>query len=378
MVSGSKKTWLALVGALTVYLAVVALASGQAPAPPRPPMAEEVFKNIQVLKGIPADEFLGTMGFFSAALGLNCTDCHVGESGGSWEKYADDNALKQMTRRMVLMVDSLNRANFGGRQVITCNTCHRGTNKPNVMPSLDALYGPPAADEPGDPFVPAPGGPSAEALLDKFIAAIGGAQRAASLTSFVAKGTYLGFDDAEKVPVEIFARAPGHRTTIVHGPLGVTTTTVDGHSGWIAAPLIDKPVPVLEVTGQELEGIKFEAELWFPSRINEGLTNWRAGMPAVLDDRDIQLVQGHTPGGAVVTLCFDAETGLLTRLVRYAESPVGRLVSRIDYRDYREVAGIKMPFQWTVTWLSGRSVFELTDVKPNVAIEATRFAKPRG
>jgi hypothetical protein len=41
-------------------------------------MAEDVFKNIQVLKGIPANQFMDTMGFFSAALGLNCTGCHVG------------------------------------------------------------------------------------------------------------------------------------------------------------------------------------------------------------------------------------------------------------------------------------------------------------
>ena len=61
-------------------------------------MAEEVFKNIQVLKGIPVDEFMGTMGFFSPSLGLNCTDCHVAESGGSWARYADDNALKQQAR----------------------------------------------------------------------------------------------------------------------------------------------------------------------------------------------------------------------------------------------------------------------------------------
>ena len=88
-------------------------------------MAEEVFKNIQVLKGIPVDQFMGTMGFFSAALGLNCTDCHVDESGGSWAKYADDNDLKRTARRMVQMVAAINKANFGGRQVVTCNTCHR-------------------------------------------------------------------------------------------------------------------------------------------------------------------------------------------------------------------------------------------------------------
>jgi outer membrane lipoprotein-sorting protein len=80
--------------------------------------------------------------------------------------------------------------------------------------------------------------------------------------------------------------------------------------------------------------------------------------------------------GATVTLCFDVESGLLVRLVRFSASPVGRLVSQIDYADYRDVDGVKIPFRWTVSWLDGRSTFELSDVRPNVAIDAAKFARP--
>ena len=110
----------------------------------RPQMAEEVFKNVQLLKGIPVDQFMGTMGLFSASTGLNCTDCHLDESGGNWAKYADDNARKQMTRRMMQMVDTINQTNFGGRQVVTCFTCHRGASRPSVMPSIDLAVQQPA------------------------------------------------------------------------------------------------------------------------------------------------------------------------------------------------------------------------------------------
>ena len=261
---------------LIVGLAGISLTASQA-APPRVPMAEEVFKNIQVLKGIPVDEFMGTMGFFSSSLGLNCTDCHVEESGGSWARYADDNALKRMARVMTVMVNTINRTNFGGRQVVTCNTCHRGSSKPNVMPSLNALYAEPPPDEPGDPFEQAPGQPPPEQVLDKYIAAIGGAQRIATLTSFTAKGSYIGFDDADKVPMEMFARAPGQRTIIVHGLSGDTVTTTDGRNGWIAAPPADKPVPLMTLTGQELEGVKVEAEVFFPARIKEMLDTMAHG-----------------------------------------------------------------------------------------------------
>jgi len=365
------------IGAMSVvWMLGVAFVSGQAAQEPKPPMAEEVFKNVQLLKGIPVDQFMSTMGFFSASLGLNCTDCHVDESGGSWAKYADDNDLKRTARRMMQMVSALNRSSFGGRQVVTCNTCHRGTRRPNVMPSLALLYGTPPPDEPGEPFVQAPGQPSADQVLDKYLQAIGGTQRLAAFTSFAAKGSYLGFDDAEKRTLEILAKAPGQRTVIISSPAGVSTTTVDGRAAWIAGPEAERPMPLMAVTGQELDGVKLEAELLFPTRIKQALSNWRVGARVIIGDREVQPVQGATAQGGTATLCFDVESGLLVRLVRFTESPVGRVVTQTDYADYRDVAGIKMPFRWTVSWLDGRSTFELNEVQPNVPIDAARFGKP--
>jgi hypothetical protein len=330
-----------------------------------------------VLKGIPVDEFMGTMGFFATATGLNCTDCHIDESGGSWARYADDNALKQQTRRMVVMMRTINQANFGGRQVVTCYTCHRGFSKPTVMPSINVLYGSPPPDEPGDLIAQVPNQPSPESVLDKFIAAAGGAQRLAALTSFTAKGTYMGFDDADKSPMEVFARASGERSTVVHTLLGDNTTTITPTAAWITAPPTDKPVALMDITGQELQGVQFDASMFFPGRIKQSLTKLRTGIPQVLDDdREVIQLQGNTASGGTVTLLFDAGTGLLARLVRYNESPVGRIVTRIDYHEYRDVAGVKLPVRWTVSWLSGRSQFELTDIQPNVQIPATRFVKP--
>src|SRR5689334_19358783 len=76
---------------------------------PRPQMAEEVFNSIQVLRGIPVDEFMDTMGMFAAALSLNCIDCHTAESVGTWEHFADETPLKVTARRMVTMVNAINK-----------------------------------------------------------------------------------------------------------------------------------------------------------------------------------------------------------------------------------------------------------------------------
>src|SRR4029077_6950601 len=107
------------------------------PAPQeKPVMVEDVFKNVQVLKGIPVNQFMDTMGFFAAALGLNCTGCHVAESLQNWDKFAEDVPRKRMARVMIQMVNNINKANFGGRRAITCYTCHRGGQVPDVIPSL--------------------------------------------------------------------------------------------------------------------------------------------------------------------------------------------------------------------------------------------------
>src|SRR6266478_28493 len=272
--------------------------SAKAGTDQKPQMSEEAFKNIQVLRGIPVNEFMGTMGFFSAALSMNCTDCHVTESAGNWDRYADDTPLKQTARRMVLMENLINRADFGGVRMVTCYTCHRGFQHPEVTPSLDEQYGaPPPADPDQVEVLPnTPPDPSAaEQVLDKFIQAVGGAQQLAKLNSFAAKGTYAGFDtNFQKVPAEIFAKAPNQLTMTNHLPGGDDTTAYDGREGWYAAA--DKPVPLIMLTGGELDGARVDAGLAFPAQIKQGLSKLHAGYPPVkINDRNVQVVEGTAP-----------------------------------------------------------------------------------
>ena len=133
---------------------------------------------------------------------------------------------------------------------------------------------------------------------------------------------------------------------------------------------------MLALSNQDIDGLKLDVDLSFPANIRQALTKWRVGSPTVLDDREVYVVQGTTARGATATLYFDMESGLLVRRVRYTDSPVGRIPTQTDYSDYRDVAGVKMPFKWTTTWLDGRDTFEITEVQPNVAIDAARFAKP--
>ena len=372
---GSARARFAITSSAVVWLAGVLLAGGQAqPQPERQPLAEEVFKNIRALRGLPVDEFMGTMGVFSAALGMSCEDCHSA-SDTTWANYALDTSPRKVTaRRMVQMMASINQTSFGGRQVVTCYTCHRGSGRPKTTPSLASLYGASLLEDQEDIVRAAPAGTSADSILDKYIQAVGGAQRLAGLTSYVAKGASTGYGPEGTRPIEIIARAPGQRTTIIHTLDGDNTTVYDGRAGWIAAP--HKPVPVLGLTGSELDGVRLEAELSFPGRIKDTLSQWRAGLPTDIDDKPVQVVQGSRPNGALATFYFDTQTGLLTRLVRYATSKVGRLPTQIDYSDYRDVSGVKFPFKIKVTWLDGLESIELTDVQVNVPVAEAKFGKP--
>jgi hypothetical protein len=245
-----------------------------------------------------------------------------------------------------------------------------------VTPSLAALYGAAPPEEPDDVIEAAAGGQTAVQVLDKYIRAAGGATRLAGLKSIVAKGTYTSYGDPQKRRVEVFAADPRRRAVVVHAPDGDSRTVVDGINAWIAAPITERPVTVLALSGGDLEAAKLDAELSFPGQIKRLFTRWRLGAEATIDDRDVEVVQGTTPGRAPATFFFDKESGLLVRVVRYSDSPVGRIPMQTDFADYREVNGVKIPFRVSATWLDGRSTIELRDVQINVPVTSTMFARP--
>ena len=372
---------LAGVIAIPVALLMGAALTAQTGGQNRTPPAEQVFKNIQVLKGIPVDDFLDTMGIMSAALGFDCVECHVG-AGTDTVNWEFDTAKKRTARRMTLMVAAINRSNFGGRQVVTCWTCHRGRDIPVTMPAIDTVYGEPVLEPDLIVTESAAGEPSAEAILDKYLQALGGAERLAKVTSFIATATSEGFRGfGGGGQVQIFAKAPDQRATIIKFAENIgrqdAIRVFDGKSGWVSAPLA--VVPEYALGGSELDGARLDAQLSFPSQIKKTLTQLRVGPPDNIGGRDVHVVQGNGARGLVATLYFDRESGLLVRMVRFGTSPIGRAPTQVDFADYRDVpgAGIKMPFRWTFGWLNGRDSFELKEVRLNAPIGADVFAPPK-
>jgi photosynthetic reaction center cytochrome c subunit len=371
---------LALVAAGAVLAAVSQRISAQATqaAASKPPTVDDTFKNVQALKGLTVDDFMLTMGIMSAAVGSDCVGCHP-SAGTDHVDWALDTPRKRTARRMVLMVAAINRDNFGGRQVVTCWSCHRGRDRPVTTPALDTVYGEPTLEF-DDVLTPAQRVPSVDQVLDKYMQALGGAQRVAGITSFIATGKstgYRGFGGGGAV--EVSAQTPDKRATHISFPeypdRGVSVRTYDGRTGWIATPLA--VVPKYELGGSERDGARIDAMLSFPAQIKQALTDLRVGLPTTIEDKDVTVLQGNGPNGTLATMYFDDKTGLLTRVVRYGRSPIGRVPTQVDYSDYRDVNGIKFPFRWTFAWLDGRDQFEFNTVRFNAPIEAATFGEPK-
>src|SRR5277367_1271155 len=226
------------VATIALWLLNTASAAGQA-APAKQLMSEQAFKNVTVLKGIPVDEFMATMGFIAASTNYNCTDCHVEPKvEGDWSVFAEETPRKASARRMIVMVEAINKTNFGGARMVTCYTCHRNIQgAPKITPSLADQYGEPPPVDPNEVEIrrQASGAPSADQVFDKYLQAVGGAQKAGAISSIVFKGTYQGYAEP-KAPVDIYVKAPNQRTVIVHTDGGDRTTACDGTNGWMAWP----------------------------------------------------------------------------------------------------------------------------------------------
>jgi hypothetical protein len=335
-------------------------------------LTDDVFKSVVLFKGIPVDTFFETMGMFASAMGNDCTFCH--DSGAYFDKslFAKPTPRIARARQMVTMMNGLNEQNFGGRPRVTCFTCHGGSQSPRSEPDLAIQYSAPSEDPNARDF-PVDTRVTADQVFDKYLQALGGADRLARFTSFSATGTYEGFDTGmKKVPVELYAKAPAQQTMVVHLSIGTSTRAFDGSNGWMAGP--DTPVPLLTLTEGNLDRARLEAIVAFPTGLRQAFPRWRVGRTAI-GDQEVRIVQGVGAAQALANFYFD-DAGLLVRMVRWTRTPVGFVPTQIDYGDYRDVNGVKVPFKRTVSQTYMQMTVEFTNVQANAAIDAAKFAKP--
>jgi hypothetical protein len=370
---------------------------GQPPAP-QGPFAPEKYKNIQVLTDVPADQLDLAMRYVSASTGLQCITCHVQDQAtGEWAYDKDDKRGKQTAREMMKMVKAINAGNFG--ITANCGTCHQGRNQPAGLQLAQPLtpeqlaamaqqqagrQGPPPGGAPGGAAGGAAGGgapgggrgqqgpppPAVDDVLTKYIDALGGQAALEKLQSRVMSGT-LTQRTGQAVAFTIEQKGNRYRETAQAQPAAMTRG-FDGTSGWVQVG--DRTT---DVTGFPLQQALREGDLTLALHLKDKYPALQSARPARLDGKDVNLLRG-TANGVTETFYFDAASGLLVRRTISTTTPLGRLPEQIDYADYRDVAGVKTPFEVKRSTWSTIDLYKIVDVKPNAQIDDARFAKPKG
>lgn len=356
----------------TVFAASAALAFGglvmgsraqnPSPAPPQKTAGEQ-FKNIQVLKDIPADQLIPAMQFITASLGVDCEYCHVEHA---FDK--DDKKPKVTARKMMEMMININKENFDGHREVTCFSCHRGAAKPVAVPIITAEAKMP--EMMAGQAMPASALPKPEDLLDKYLAAVGGSAALEKVKTRVENGTITAFGN-KQFPVEIYSKAPDMRVSVTHFAQGESVTAFNGTVGWLQVP-----GRVHMMNPQESAEARIDADLMFAADVSKTYAKFSTKEGEPIDGHETWLVIGRNEGQPPLRLYLDQKTGLLLRMERYLDSPLGYNPTQIDYADYRESGGVKIPHKWTVARPNNRFTIQVSEVQDNVPVDDSKFAPP--
>jgi hypothetical protein len=328
--------------------------------------AEQVFKNIQVLKGLPSSQLRPAMSFIAASLGVSCSYCHI----NPWD--SDTKPTKQTARRMILMMRRINQENFGGRVVVNCATCHRGQTTPVSIPPFAR-----ATDLPTPKVETKDAAPllTVDQVFDNYLKALGGKAALDRLTTRLIRVTEIS-TDGSKTTVEMYLKAPLKMLSITTAAPPSKNVYMQGFDGYRAWGQINRG-RVVSLEGTELAQATRDAEFY------KGISYFKGEFAHItlkgreqIDGRDVYVIEGMNTEDFRERLFFDAKTWLLVRRYGEIKTALGPIPFQADYEDYREVDGVKLPF--TVRWsLPGNGWTDtIKEIKHNVPIDDEKFNMP--
>jgi hypothetical protein len=324
--------------------------------------AEQVYKNIQVLKGMPASELIPTMRFMASSLGVRCDFCHVTSKTGSWPMDRDDKETKLTARKMITMMNQIDNDNFEGRRAVNCATCHNGNKKPNTFPPLFSEKRDIVFDK---KTLPVP-----NTLLDKYIDAIGGKAVFEKIKTRVTKGEII-MANGEKEEYELYQSAPDKYLSTITSKEGVMLSGYNGTSGWMQTPN-----RMEELKGDELHDAKREAEFYREIELDKLYPDMRTTGMQYIGERKAYEVGAGDEYGNYIKLYFDTESGLLLRTVYYTRTSFGSIPEETNYDDYRSVDGIKLPFYIETHGTFFDRILKVTSIKNDVQIDEAKYNMP--
>jgi hypothetical protein len=380
---------LALTASFGLWGSLARTAAQGPPAGDKP--VEQTRKNIQVLKGLPESQLFAEMNFISASLGVRCDFCHVTQGKDpktgftNWVWESDDKEEKKTARGMMRMVLSVNGGNFGlSRGQVTCYTCHRGQMHPQNMPTLPLAV---SGHEPPPPgATPTPGGteahghdaprpaqPTVQQVFDKYVAAVGAPAARDKFQTLVLKGTATASQNRTQ-SFEVTMKGTDKALLVFQGPQGgAQRRSVSGTTAWMSGPRGTRALNPSETA--ELRGYLdyFNVVKFTPSATMRVVGRRKVG------DRDAVVVVDRPSETLQRRYFFDAETGLLLRIVTLTDAILNQIPEQVDFEDYRDVDGVKLPFVVRVSAIDTFNSRTQTtaEVKHGVPVEDAIFDMPK-
>ena len=347
---------------MLVILAVAVGFSATFAAAQQSQPAEDVYDDIEVLNGMPANQLNATMQFFEASLGVGCDYCHA-------DDRAADTEIKDVARDMVTLVHDINNNTFEGDREVTCWTCHRGRVQPPEDPALatsdyvdwhwDSTNGSPNA-----PPVP---GPAPAEVLDQFIASLGGMDTLNGITSRVVR---FNSTDSEGNIYTGEHISKGNDGLLMNINAGTTWGRMGG-DGWFRAANGN----VRDIRTYEFNNTRFY-DLLYLAKNAKSFSALETRQSTIRGGLDVYEVRGVAPGNVPVRMYFGRGTGHLVRVLWFSDTPVGENPARIDFNQYDEVGDTLYPMLWTIRTPLTYQTARIESVQDNVDIDDSRFNRP--
>ena len=326
--------------------------------------AEKRYKNIQALKGIPADQLIPAMRSMTQSLGVQCSYCHIPNH------FEDDTKkTKHTARKMMQMMSTINSGSFDGVRAVTCYSCHRGAPQPESTPEIVPAPERESASIRSIDKDVAAALPTADEIVEKYVHAMGGAAAIEAVLTRQEHGTLTS--GGTTAPVEILDKFPDRHALIRRSPKREDFTILNGRRGWFGTS-----GSIHDLESSELDNGEIAADLHLPLVLDRVFGKLLLEYPTKSGQRNTYVLLGGSPGTPAAKLFFDQESGLLIRIVQFIDSPLGRIETETDYDDYRIVDGVKVPFRLRLSEGNETSTVQVEEVLENVPIEDQRFEKP--
>ena len=211
-------------------------------------------------------------------------------------------------------------------------------------------------------------------ILENYEKAVGGREAIDRLKSFRMKGTFELSVLNERGKLEIWGKDPDKTLAVIEFPrFGVLKKGFDGQTRWVQTPA----GTFTDSSPQEIAEMEKDTEVYSAARIRNMFESMKLDSRARLSGRDMYVVEGKPQKGPSEKLFFDVENGLLVRWDMARRNPQrGTVFVKVHLNDYRDVDGVKVPFNVRFSFESFSFTVKTDELEHNIPLDDSFFKKP--